>query len=116
MIVTLELTDDVEQAIERRARRLGISSSEYLRRMAERAVRPTSPTTRPAKAGLRASKPPKAKSEAGHTKTGAEVLDELDALNLPPGYGDPAVDSPELARQLRERFSRRDHSREQAGQ
>ena len=105
MTVTLELTDDVEEAIERKARRLGITSSEYLRRMAERAARPARPA-RPGKPAARADRP----------KTGAELLAELDALNLPPGYGDPSIDAPELARQLRDRFARRDHSRGESRQ
>ena len=96
MTVTLELTADVEQAIERKAKRLGLSTSEYLRRMAERAAQSTPRTTR--------SRNPK--SNADQPKTGADLLAELDALNLPAGYGDPAIDSPELASQLSARFSR----------
>lgn len=99
MTVTLELTDDVEQAITRKAQRLGITSSEYLRRMAERAARPSTPASRAGKSKARVDRP----------KTGAEVLAELKALNLPKGYGDPAIDSPELARQLRTEFSNRYH-------
>ena len=47
---------------------------------------------------------------AERAKTGAEVLDELKALNLPLGYGDPSIDSPELARQLSAQFSSRKHN------
>jgi len=99
MTVTLELSDDIEEAIERKARRLGITSNEYLRRMAERAARPA-----------RSVRPGKSAPSGDRPKTGAELLAELDALNIPPGYGDPSIDSPELARQLRDRFARRDHS------
>ena len=101
MTVTLELTDDIEQAIARKAKRLGITSSEYLRRMAERAARPSTPAARAAKS----------KTTSGAPRTGAEVLAELKSLNLPKGYGDPAIDSPELARRLRAEFSSRDHNR-----
>jgi hypothetical protein len=86
MTITLELTDEEEQAIERKARRLGLTSSEYMRRMAQKAATPRG----------KASQPDEATS-----KSGAEVLAELRALNLQQGYGDPAVDAPELARQLR---------------
>lgn len=87
MTVTLELSAEVEQAIERKARRQEITTSEYLRRVAERAAQ-----SRPA------AKPRKADAMAQRPKNGAEFLAELDALNLSPGYGDPAIDSPELAR------------------
>jgi len=64
---------------------------------------------------VRAARPPKSRKPlpkrmaSASPQTGAELLAELDALNLPPGYGDPTIDSSELARQIREQFSRRDH-------
>jgi hypothetical protein len=93
MTVTLELTADIEQAIERKAQRQGITSSEYLRRMAERAARPS-----------------KARKVSHRTdprsQTPAEFIAELDAEGTLNGYGDPAIDSPELARQIRIQASR----------
>ena len=106
MTVTLDLTPDVEQAIARKAYALGISSSEYLRRMAEKAARPSSP------AAVRGT----SKTGADHPNTGAEVLAELRSLNLPKGYGDPTIDSPELARQLRAEFANCDHGRRSGAQ
>ena len=49
MTVTLELSAEAEQAIERKARRQGITTSEYLRRMVERSARQR-PAARPRKA------------------------------------------------------------------
>jgi hypothetical protein len=91
MTITLELTDEEEQAIERKARRLGLTSSEYMRRMAQKAATPRGKASQP---------------EEIRPQTPADFLDKLKAENFSFGYGDPAVDAPELARQLRERFSR----------
>ena len=40
-------------------------------------------------------------------KTGAELLQEWQREGLLTGYGDPAIDSPELARQLRQQAQTR---------
>ena len=102
MNLTVELTTETEQAITRKAQRLGITPSEYIRRMADRAARPT--------------KPRNARPTTQRPKTCAEVLAELKALDMPKGYGDPAIDSPELARQLSAQFSRPDRSYLKAAQ
>ena len=84
MTLTLELTPEQETLLSRQAQAAGIDEAEYIRTLIITAGKPG------------ASRP----------KTGAEVLAELDALDMPKGYGDPAIDSPELARQLSARFSR----------
>ena len=94
MTVTLELSPEVERAIERKAKRQRMTTDEYLLRTVERAALPT-----------RARKSRPIAKATGRPQTGAELLAELDALNIPPGYGDPAIDSHELARQLSARMS-----------
>ena len=123
MTVTLELTTDTEKAIERRALGQGITTAEYLRRMVEKATKPrkTSPAAAMATntqrgqtgAELLAERdalniPPGyvAPANLPQQKTNAEILAELYALDMPQGYGDPAIDSHELARQLAARMSR----------
>ena len=96
MTVTLELAGDVEEAIGRKAARLGITPSEYLGLLAERAAKPARTSARPSKT----------KPSNDRPRTGAEALAELKALDIPKGYGDPAIDAPQLARQLSARFSR----------
>jgi hypothetical protein len=90
MTITLELTDDVQQAIERKASKLGITAGEYLGRMAARAAKPTRTANR---------------TQERKPKTPAAFLDELENANFPFGYGDPAIDSSELAHNMRQSFS-----------
>lgn len=98
MTLTVTLDSETEKVIERKAARLGITPSEYLTRLAEKSAR-----QRP---GISKSAPNSHKKP----RTGAELLAELDAAGLLNGYGDPNIDSPELARQLREQAQTRDWS------
>ena len=84
MTVTLDLTAEEEARLRSDAAAAGINDpAQYVQRLTDTAPHRT-----------------------GRAKTGAEVWAELEAMNLPAGYGDPAIDSPELARQLAARFSR----------
>ena len=96
MTVTLELSPNVKRAIERKAKRQRMTTAEYLQRTVEKVALPT--RTRKSR--------PNALVIPASEKTGAEVLAELKALDIPKGYGDPAIDSHELARQLAARMSR----------
>ena len=49
MVYTVTLDLETEQAIERKATRLGVSPSDYLRRLAERDARRESPASAPQK-------------------------------------------------------------------
>ena len=55
-------------------------------------------------------KPTRGEDAAVPPPSPAELIAELEAEGLLTGYGDPSIDSPELARQLSERFSRREAS------
>jgi len=84
MTITIELTPEQETILSRQAQAAGIDEADYIRTLIVGREKPAS------------SRP----------RTGAELADALEALNLPAGYGDPNIDAPELARQLAARFSR----------
>lgn len=86
MTIMLELTAEEEARLSARAQEEGCDLPAYVRRILGIS----------AATSLHDQKP----------KTGADLLATLKSLNLPPGYGDPSIDSPELARRLREHFSR----------
>lgn len=87
MTYSITLDPETEMALQNRALTLGISVSDYLTQLAMQAVR-----------------------EQPHLKTGAEILAELEAEGILTGYGDPEKDAPDLARELREQFSRPRHT------
>jgi hypothetical protein len=97
MTLIVELTPEQEAQLSIQAHAAGVDPAEYVRALIVNIGSQTMPG-------------------AARPKTGAEVLDELKGLNLPPGYGDPSIDSPELARQLSARFSRPSRDRREASQ
>lgn len=99
MTITLYLASDLEEAVERKAHMLGISPSEYVLRLTEKATRPQ-----------RKMKSAQSADIVSRPRTAADLVDALESLGLPAEYGDPSLDSPELARQLAERFSRPIHN------
>ena len=127
MSVTVTLDPAIEKTIELKAAKVGMTVSDYIGRLVERSARPKStrtnktnkPTTitpeeriqgiieRADPAELKAHGITLAKHPA---KTGAELLRNLRSAGLLNGYGDPEIDSPELARQLREQAQTRDWS------
>ena len=84
MTITIDLTQEEEARLKSAAADAGIDEAEYVRTLIVSLGKPDS------------SRP----------KTGAELADALEALNLSGEYGDPNIDAPELARQLAARFSR----------
>ena len=84
MTLTIDLTPEQENILSRQAQAAGIDQAEFIRSLIISVGKPGS------------SRP----------KTGAELADALEALNLSGSYGDPNIDAPELARQLAARFSR----------
>ena len=129
MTITLTLDPETERTIEQEAARLGITMSEYVSRLTERSARPRtqrrgrSVTTRHVAITpqerlrdiIERADPYELKA-IGLTlpdnppKTGAEFVDGLLAEGLLNGFGDPAIDAPELARQIREQAQTRDWS------
>jgi hypothetical protein len=129
MSITVSLEPDIEQAIEKKAARLGLTASAYVAQLAERSTKPKPRRVQKVAAivpNLPASEdrvsamvhradPAELKANgitlAEHpANTGAELVHELLSLGVLGSYGDPAIDSPELARQLRERAQLRDWS------
>lgn len=96
MSMTIEFDADEEARIRRRAARAGMTPEEYIRR---RLAAPQHKKSAPAAA--RPVSPPNSERPAG-----AILWDELEAAGVLTGYGDPSVDSVDLARQLSETFSR----------
>ncbi len=94
MTITLHLTPDEETSLARKAARAGLTPEQYLRR----ATLPTRQRNRTNTA---------ATDVRTHENAGARLVAELQAEGLLTGYGDPNIDSPELARQLTARFSKR---------
>ena len=78
--------------IQRRASRAKLTPEQYLLKLA---------------VGVKTKRPGRKKQPVQQLTWGARVLAELEAEGVLVGYGDPNVDSPELARQLSERFSQR---------
>ena len=86
MTLTIELTSEEETRLQRRAARMGLTPAEYVRRTL--AVRPV------VKRAPRAA--------VAEAKTGSEIMAELKRKGIfGAGYGDPSIDSPVLARQIR---------------
>ena len=96
MMRTIELTPEEDAKLLRRASRARMTPEEYLRRPLGPQNRTHTPVT-------------KRKPDPSH-KSAAEASAAFDAatIDLPGGYGDPAIDSPKPAEQLRDRFSHRD--------
>jgi len=84
LTITIELTREQETILSKEAQAAGVDQTEFIRLLIVSLGKPCS------------SRP----------RTGAELADALEALNLSGEYGDPNVDAPELARQLAARFSR----------
>jgi hypothetical protein len=120
MTITITLDAETEKAIERKAARLHISPAACLERLARRsasrpvkqAAEPEETPARRLKAIVERADPDELKAH-GITlpkypaKTGAELIANLEAAGLMNGFGDPNIDSPELARQLREKAQTR---------
>ena len=129
MSITVILDPETEKTIEVRATSLGMSMSEYVARIAKRSARATSQ-----RRNKKTASEPVASNVKKHSrdiislgsadyfaargitlpdnpgKTGAELLSELRSAGLLRGYGDPSIDSRELARMLREQAQTRDWS------
>ena len=90
MTYTITLDPKTEASIARKAQVKGVTLEDYLKRLAEDDAR--------SKASVASSEP----------RPMAQIMQELLDEDLLTGYGDPSFDSPDLARQLRERFQRRD--------
>jgi plasmid stability protein len=106
MTIYLDLAPEIEAALRQIAARHGQEPAEYVKEILTsvvvgqiRAV--PGPATVTA-AAISAPAPQE------RTKTGADLIAELEAEGVLTGYGDPALDSPDLARALREQFSRRE--------
>ncbi len=84
MTVTIELTAEEEARLTAKAARAGLAPADYLRSV----IGDDTDTT-------------------ALPKTGAELAAAIDALNLSGSFGDPAIDSSELARQLRKQAETR---------
>jgi hypothetical protein len=82
MTITIELSPEEERNLREKAKDMGVEPEDYARRLLGSAV-------------------------SREKRTGADILSEIKALNLAHGYGDLSIDSPELARRLRDQFSRR---------
>jgi len=121
MTITITLDLETEKAIERKAARLHISAAAYVERLAKRSVRKLE--KKPAEAnqtGEHWLREVVERADPGELKAhgitlpiipynnGAELIANLRASGLMNGYGDPSIDSPELARQLREKAQTRD--------
>jgi hypothetical protein len=96
MAITIEFNADEEYGIRRRAARAGMAPEDYIRRRLT-----TSSRKQAAKIAANTTAPPAAQRLAG-----AALWDELEAAGVLTGYGDPAIDSVDLARQLSATFSR----------
>jgi hypothetical protein len=123
MTITINLDPETEKVLARKAARLNISVSEYMERLAKRSVlssvkktvKPVeSPEQRLQSIINRAD--PAELSSIGLTlpakpyKNGAELLANLRSAGVLTGFGDPNIDSLELARQLRKQAETRDWS------
>lgn len=84
MTHTIELDEQTEQALTKKANRLGLSADDLLKQLALEATAEDQPD---------ASSIP---------RTGAELIAALEKEGLLTGYGDSSIDSPELARRLRD--------------
>jgi hypothetical protein len=93
MTLTLELTEEEEARLRKKADRAGLAPAAFLLSLIDLAPSDGFETA----------------NDNGKPQSGADLLAELKALNLRPGYGDPSIDSPELARRLRKQFSERQH-------
>ena len=92
MTHTITLDKKTEDGIAQKARRLGVSPDVLLTRIASEAV-----------AGEELNEP--------KPMTGAQLLAALRADDILTGYGDPAVDSADLARQLRDKSQWRNNDK-----
>jgi len=92
MTITLNISPEQEELILQRAGKANLTPEQYLLSLA---------------VGLKPKRSERKKPPAFQPAWGAGVLAELEAEGVLTGYGDPSVDSPDLARQLRARFSRR---------
>ena len=129
MTIVVDLDRETEEAIQRKAMRLGISVSEFIGRLAKQSARAksdgkksrTSDVSTPDEstdwllAVIDRADPDELKIH-GITlakfpaKNGADLMANLRSAGSLAGYGDPDIDSPELARQLREQAQTRDWS------
>jgi hypothetical protein len=91
MTITLDMSAQQEQIIRRKAAVANMTLEQYLLSLA---------------IGLDEKRERRSKRTQPHSTWGAQVLAELDAEGVLEGYGDPGLDSTEVAAQLRERFSR----------
>jgi hypothetical protein len=92
MAITLNTSPEEEELILQRAAKAKLTPEQYLLKLA------VGSTEKRASSNKQLTPPP---------TWGARVLAELKVEGVLEGYGDPSIDSPELARQLRERFSNR---------
>jgi len=92
MTITINVSPQQEKAIRQKASIANMTPEEYLIALATGTKRKR-----------RAQSPA---SNRGRT-WGEQTLAALEAEGVLGGYGDPSVDAPELARQLRKRFSNR---------
>ena len=96
MSLIIEFSADEELRIRRRAARLGVTPEEYVRGR----LTPSSRKQTPRGATFTATPPTPQRS------AGAMLWNELEAAGVLTGYGDPSIDSVDLARQLSAIFSR----------
>jgi hypothetical protein len=89
MTLTIELTPEQEAKLQQQAWDAGVQPSDVIVQLID-SLKPNVKMTK--------------------AKDGVELLARLDALGFPPGYGDPSIDSPELARQLSAQLSKRNGS------
>jgi len=91
LTIQLELSSEQEERLRKKAQRAGLDVPSYVKHLTERSTR-----LRPA----RSRKP----------QTGAELADAIMHDPRITGYGDPGIDAPDLARDLRRQASSRDWS------
>ena len=91
LTITLDISTDEEEKLRNKARREGLDISGYIKLLADRSTRPRRPRT---------TKP----------RNGVELANAIMDDPRITGYGDPAINAPDLARDLRRRASSRDWS------
>lgn len=94
LTITLELSVQEEERLARKAARAGLDIADYVKRVATNSASPRPPRPRTtAGFGASTSKP--------MPQTGAELVASLKSDGvIGAGYGDPSIDSPELARRI----------------
>jgi hypothetical protein len=100
MAMTLNLTPDEELKLQTKAAKAGLTPVDYLRSIIHADTQTTInvlPQILAADGGNSTILP----------KTGAELAAAIDSLGLSGAFGDPRIDSPELARQLRKQAETR---------